>query len=98
MALQVQERTTIRKVDYNLALVIFAINIIGLINLYSATHRPNSKVVASLFVSQISSHFCYFYNVFVCKGQTKCFSNCIDWGIMRTSTSLEIRSQRLSEK
>lgn len=53
MALQVQERTTIKKVDYNFALVIFALHIIGLINLYSATHGPNSKGMATLFVSQI---------------------------------------------
>ena len=54
MALQVQERTTMRKIDFNLILVIFALNIIGLINLYSATHGPNSKGMASLFISQIS--------------------------------------------
>lgn len=53
MALQVQERTTFRKVDYNLALVIFALNLIGLINLYSATHGPNSKGMGGLFISQI---------------------------------------------
>ncbi|MBK9293297.1 MAG: rod shape-determining protein RodA [Oligoflexia bacterium] len=53
MALQVQERTTLKKVDYNFALVIFALHIIGLINLYSATHGPNSKGMATLFVSQI---------------------------------------------
>ena len=53
MALQVQERTTIRKVDYNLALVIIALNLIGLINLYSATHGPNSKSVSTLMWSQL---------------------------------------------
>lgn len=53
MALQVQERTTISKVDYNLALVIFTLNIIGLINLYSATHGPTSKGMAPLFGSQV---------------------------------------------
>lgn len=53
MALRVEERTTFRKVDYNFALVIFALNLIGLINLYSATHGPNSKGMAGLFISQI---------------------------------------------
>ncbi len=53
MALQVEERTTIRKVDYNLALVVLALNLIGLINLYSATHGPNSKGMNGLFWSQI---------------------------------------------
>jgi rod shape determining protein RodA len=54
MALQVQERTTIRKVDYNLALVILALNLIGLINLYSATHGPNTRPgSSSLFWAQL---------------------------------------------
>ena len=53
MALQVQERTTIRKVDYNLGLVILALNLIGLINLYSATHGPNSHNVNQLMWSQL---------------------------------------------
>src|ERR1700704_1828101 len=53
MALQVQERTTIRKIDYNLALVILALNLIGLINLYSATHGPNAHGTGSLFWYQV---------------------------------------------
>jgi rod shape determining protein RodA len=53
MPLQVQERTTIRKVDYNLALVILALNLIGLINLYSATHGPNSHNLNQLMWSQL---------------------------------------------
>ena len=53
MALQVQERTTIRKVDYNLALVVLALNIIGLINLYSATHGPSAKGGGALFWTQV---------------------------------------------
>jgi rod shape determining protein RodA len=53
MALQVQERTTIRKIDYNLALVVLALNLIGLINLYSATHGPSARGSASLFWFQI---------------------------------------------
>ena len=53
-ALQIQERTTIRKVDYNLALVVLALNLIGLINLYSATHGPSSaRGVGNLFWYQI---------------------------------------------
>lgn len=53
MALQVQERTTISKIDYNLALVILALTLIGLINLYSATHGPNTRGVSGLFWSQL---------------------------------------------
>jgi len=53
-ALQIQERTTIRKIDYNLALVVFALNLIGLINLYSATHGPSSaRGSGNLFWYQI---------------------------------------------
>ncbi len=52
-SLHVQERTLFKKLDLNLMIVILALNVIGLINLYSATHGPNSTDVASLFVSQI---------------------------------------------
>lgn len=52
-SLQVEERTLFKKIDINLIIVIFALNVIGLINLYSATHGPTSKDVASLFISQI---------------------------------------------
>lgn len=52
-ALHVEERTLFKKLDINLIIVIFALNVIGLINLYSATHGPTSTDVASLFVSQI---------------------------------------------
>lgn len=45
MALQVQERTLTQKIDYNLILLILALNFIGLINLYSATHGPNNSEV-----------------------------------------------------
>ncbi|MCC6277185.1 MAG: FtsW/RodA/SpoVE family cell cycle protein, partial [Oligoflexia bacterium] len=52
MALQVQERTTLSKVDWNLILVILAINLVGLINLYSATSDPHTRGVDRLFISQ----------------------------------------------
>ncbi len=52
-SLHVEERTLFKKLDVNFIIVIFALNIIGLINLYSATHGPTSVDVASLFVSQI---------------------------------------------
>lgn len=52
-SLHVEERTLFKKLDINLIIVILALNVIGLINLYSATHGPNSTDVSSLFVSQI---------------------------------------------
>ncbi len=52
-SLQVEERTFFKKVDLHLILIMFALNIIGLINLYSATHGPNSRDIEPLFTSQI---------------------------------------------
>ncbi len=52
-SLQVEERTFFKKIDINLIVVILALNIIGLINLYSATHGPTSAAVSGLFISQI---------------------------------------------
>jgi len=52
-SLHVEERTLFKRLDINLIIVILALNIIGLINLYSATHGPTSTNVASLFISQI---------------------------------------------
>ncbi|MGZ3768930.1 MAG: rod shape-determining protein RodA [Bdellovibrio sp.] len=52
-SLHVEERTLFKKLDINLIIVILALNVIGLINLYSATHGPSSTDVSSLFVSQI---------------------------------------------
>lgn len=50
---QVEERTFLRRLDLNFIIVIVALNIIGLINLFSATHGPASREVAPLFVNQI---------------------------------------------
>lgn len=52
-SLHVEERTLFKKLDINFIIVILALNLIGLINLYSATHGPNTVDVASLFISQI---------------------------------------------
>jgi rod shape determining protein RodA len=52
-SMQVQERTFLKRIDWNYALVIFALNIVGLINLYSATHGANAVGVSRLFLSQI---------------------------------------------
>ena len=53
MAMQLERRTFLRRIDWNFAAVIFAINIIGLINLYSATHGAAAVGMSRLFVSQI---------------------------------------------
>lgn len=53
ISLQIEERNFFKKLDLNFILVIFALNLIGLIILYSATHGPNSDDVANLFVQQI---------------------------------------------
>ena len=51
--LNVRERNFLSKIDIRLGGLIFLLNVIGLINLYSATHGPNSKEVESLFIHQI---------------------------------------------
>ncbi|MCH2535045.1 MAG: rod shape-determining protein RodA [Bdellovibrionales bacterium] len=51
--MQVEKRNFFKKFDGNLALVIFALNLIGLINLYSATHGVVLDHTAKLFYQQI---------------------------------------------
>lgn len=53
LSLQMDERTLFKRIDWNFVFVIFALNMIGLLNLYSATHGPLSLQVESLFLSQI---------------------------------------------
>lgn len=45
----VQERGGFRKIDFNFILVILALNLIGLINLYSATHGVNLTFTAKFW-------------------------------------------------
>lgn len=51
--INVRERNFLSKIDIRLVGLIFLLNVIGLINLYSATHGPNSREVESLFIQQI---------------------------------------------
>lgn len=51
--MRVSERNFINKLDIRLISLIFLLNCIGLINLFSATHGPHSETVASLFIQQI---------------------------------------------
>lgn len=52
--LQVEERNRFSRLDLNFAFVILALNLIGLINLYSATHGMFSKDKMDLFWMQIA--------------------------------------------
>lgn len=52
-SLHVEQRTFLRRIDWNFVLVILTLHMVGLINLYSATHGPLSTDVASLFIKQI---------------------------------------------
>jgi rod shape determining protein RodA len=47
--LQVEERTNFKRIDLSLCAVVFALNVIGLINLYSATHGVRVSETANLF-------------------------------------------------
>lgn len=49
----VSERNFIHRLDIRLIALVFLLNCVGLINLYSATHGPHSETVASLFIQQI---------------------------------------------
>lgn len=51
---QVEDRSFLRRLDSNFALVILALNIVGLINLYSATHGLQSSGWSRLFIMQIA--------------------------------------------
>ena len=51
--LQVEERNRFSRLDLNFAFVILALNVIGLINLYSATHGMYSKDKMDLFWMQL---------------------------------------------
>ena len=53
MQLQVEERTFFKKLDINFILVTLSLNVIGLINLYSATHSAHTTDTSQLFMKQI---------------------------------------------
>jgi rod shape determining protein RodA len=55
LSMQLEERTFLKRIDWNFALVILALNLVGLINLYSATHGMGTGTsgVNRLFLSQI---------------------------------------------
>lgn len=53
LSVNVEERTLFKRIDWNLVMVIFALNLVGLITLYSATHGPTAKEVESLYLKQV---------------------------------------------
>lgn len=53
MEMQIEERGFLKKLDFNLIFVILALNIIGLINLFSATHDPETVGINRLFTMQM---------------------------------------------
>ncbi len=52
-SLQIEQRTIFRRIDFNLVIVMLCLNLVGLINLYSATHGPQDIDVQSLFIQQL---------------------------------------------
>lgn len=51
--LQIEQRTFLRRIEWFFVFMIFTLNMVGLINLYSATHGPHSTGVEPLFANQI---------------------------------------------
>ncbi len=49
----IEEKTFLKRIDWHFAAVIFALNLVGLINLYSATHGATIQGMNRLFLSQI---------------------------------------------
>lgn len=52
-SMQVEGRTFLKRIDWNFAQLIFFLNIIGLINLYSATHGAADVGTDRLFIAQL---------------------------------------------
>lgn len=53
LSMQVEERTFLKRFDVNFAMVVLGLNVVGLINLYSATHGVQVGASNNLFLSQI---------------------------------------------
>lgn len=51
--MQIENRTLFKRFDINLALVVLFLNLIGLYNLYSATHTPDAIDLSKTFTSQL---------------------------------------------
>lgn len=53
LGLQLEQKTFFKRIDWNLVLIVLSLNLVGLINLYSATHGPESESMNGLFFNQI---------------------------------------------
>jgi rod shape determining protein RodA len=53
LGIQVEERTILKRIDWMMISVVLVLNFIGLLNLFSATHGPNSQDIQTLFINQI---------------------------------------------
>ncbi len=53
LTLHIKERSFLKRFDINFLIVVLALNLVGLINLYSATHGAHTTGMSPLFVSQI---------------------------------------------
>jgi rod shape determining protein RodA len=53
LSLNFQDRTILKRIDWTLVMFVLTLNIVGLFNLYSATHGPHSQDIQSLFRNQI---------------------------------------------
>ncbi len=65
IGLHVERRTLFKKIEWNLVFVILALNVIGLMNLYSATHGPHSASMQPLFTKQIIFLFTGWFLFFI---------------------------------
>jgi rod shape determining protein RodA len=53
VSLPADDKRSLKRVDYNFAFVILALQLIGLINLFSATHGLRESDISNLFIQQI---------------------------------------------
>lgn len=53
LAMQVEERTFFKRIDWSFVIVLLTLNFVGLVNLFSATHGPHSQEVETLFTNQL---------------------------------------------
>lgn len=53
IGLQIEERTILKRINWDMIMIILGLNLIGLFNLFSATHGPHSQDIQQLFINQL---------------------------------------------